>query len=282
MLADWIYGHPLWLTGTLIVGCSVLVSCAGLAVVGRFVPVAVRREHNDVVGPTIAIVGVVVAVLLAFVAVSVWETFSKDSALVQDEADYLGNLHLDTAGLPRDLAQKTRAALLAYAGIVIDEEWPALRAGKMPPISLDKGWTILRAVHAELAHYQPETSGQAVILGEMIRTLDDLYNARRGRLLAGAGHIPAVVWWIMILSSAVTVGYTYLFGARSVAMHLVMSGSIAGSLALILVLIVAFANPFRGELGISSAPFERVKQRMEIAGRVDRGCLLCAHRGSPA
>jgi hypothetical protein len=266
MLADLIYGHPLWLVGGLIVVLSVLVTCAGLLAVRRLVPIAVRREHNDVTGPLISIVGVVVAVLLAFIAVAVWETFSTDSALVQDEADYLGNLSRDTPGLPPDLAQKTRAALRAYAAVVIQEEWPALQAGRTSRGSWEKGWTILRAIHGDLARYQPQTMGQAVILGEMIRMLDNLYNARRGRIQAGAGHVPAIVWWILILSAAVTVAYTYLFGARSFALHLVMSGSIAGSLALILVLIIAFANPFRGDLGVSSAPFETVKQQLDIAG----------------
>lgn len=266
MLADSIYGHPMWLVGGLIVVLSVLVACAGLVVVRRLVPVALRRKHNDVAGPLISIVGVVVAVLLAFIAVAVWETFSKDSALVQDEADYLGNLSRDTAGLPPDLAHEIRASLRAYAGVVLIEEWPAQHAGRAVPASWEKGWAILRAVHARLARFEPRTAGQAVMLGEMIRTLNNLYDARRGRIQAAAGHVPPIVWWILIQSAAVTVAYTYLFGARSFAMHLVMSGSIAGSLALILVLIIAFANPFRGDLSISSAPFETVKHRMDVAG----------------
>jgi hypothetical protein len=70
MLAGWIYNQPTWIVGSLIVGLFVLVSCLGLVVVHRVVPVKIRRSHNDIVGFTIAVVGVVHAVLLAFIAVA--------------------------------------------------------------------------------------------------------------------------------------------------------------------------------------------------------------------
>src|SRR5471032_2538671 len=75
MLANWIYNHPTWIVGSVIVGLFVLLSCIGLAIVQRLVPVRLRLPHNDIVGFTIAVVGVVYAVLLAFIAVATWETF---------------------------------------------------------------------------------------------------------------------------------------------------------------------------------------------------------------
>ena len=59
MLADWIYSHPIWMVGSIITGLAVLLSWGGLVVFHALVPLDVRRAHNDIVGFTIAIVGVV-------------------------------------------------------------------------------------------------------------------------------------------------------------------------------------------------------------------------------
>ena len=56
----------------------------------------VRRAHNDLAGFSIAIISVVYAVLLAFIAVATWESFSSAETIVQAEAGYIGNLYRDT------------------------------------------------------------------------------------------------------------------------------------------------------------------------------------------
>jgi hypothetical protein len=98
MLAGWIYNHPTWLVGSLIVGLFVLISCIGLVIVHRLVSVNIRRSYNDIVGFTIAVVGVVYAVLLAFIAVATWETFRKSDNVVADEASYVGDVFRNTIG----------------------------------------------------------------------------------------------------------------------------------------------------------------------------------------
>ena len=64
MLADWVYDNPPWLVGSIIVGLAVLVSLIMLVVIDRLVPLKLRRSHNEIVGFTIAVVGVAYAVLL--------------------------------------------------------------------------------------------------------------------------------------------------------------------------------------------------------------------------
>lgn len=49
------------------------MSGLGLLVVHRFVPTEVRRAHNDIPGSVSNIAAFVCAVMLAFLAVGVWE-----------------------------------------------------------------------------------------------------------------------------------------------------------------------------------------------------------------
>ena len=95
MIVDWIYSNPTWLWGTVVVVLSTAIACAGLLVFDRLVPIKIRREHNDLAGFTISIVSVLYAVLLAFIAIATWESFSKASEIVENESDFAGGMYLD-------------------------------------------------------------------------------------------------------------------------------------------------------------------------------------------
>ena len=90
MIIDWIYNNPTWLWGTVLVALFTATSCGGLLVFHRLVHVNVRRAHNDLAGFTIAVIGVLYAVLLAFIAIATWESFSRASDIVENESDYAG------------------------------------------------------------------------------------------------------------------------------------------------------------------------------------------------
>ena len=118
---------------TLAVIVSVLVgsglSALGLLVIHPLLPHGVRSTHNDVSGFIFAGVGVTYAVLLAFVAVAVWQNFAQIDSQVQTEANLVGNLYRDTVAFPEPSASKLRHFLFVYAEIVVQDEWPALAAG---------------------------------------------------------------------------------------------------------------------------------------------------------
>jgi hypothetical protein len=254
-VVDWIYNHPTWLWGSILVGGAAALACLGLVACHRLVHVEVRRAHNDLAGFSIAIISVVYAVLLAFIAVATWESFAAAETVVQAEAGYIGNLYRDTRGFPEQLGAQMREALAHYAEAVITTEWPMQQQGQLP----SAGWKPLYKLHAQLVAFQPATRGEAVIEAEFLRTLNELYKAREARLTAVAGHIPGVIWWIIAIGGALTTAFTYLFGFESFRLHLTMTGAVAASLALVVVLIVALDWPFRGEVSVSPEAYVDVE-----------------------
>ncbi len=256
MILDWIYNNPTWLWGTILVALFTAFSCAGLLVVHRLVHVSVRRAHNDLAGFTIAVIGVLYAVLLAFIAIATWESFSKASDIVEDESDYAGGIYLDTQGLPQAKGQPIRDAVARYVSVVINEEWPIQREGKTP----DQGWKPLRELNTAIATIQPQNLGEAVIQAELLKAWNELYQTRSSRLSAVQGHVPGVVWWIVFYGAAITTGFTYFFGYQNFAMHVAMTGTLAATLALVVVLIVALDWPFRGEISVTPDPFIMTQQ----------------------
>jgi len=259
MIRDWIYNHPIWLTGGIIVALSVLLASLGLYVFDRFVHLSLRSRHNDVAGFLIAIVGVIDAVLLAFIAVAAWESFNAAEKVVELEANLVGNLYLDASGLSEEPRRRIHRALREYVDEVITEEWPAQKSGHVER----KMTNAIKKLHYILAHLQPQGAAEQVTHGEMLRTLNELYAARRDRLLAARSGIPAVIWWIIGLGCAITVAFSFFFGMPSQRMHYVMTGMLAGSMALVIVLIIALDWPFRGDLSVSVDPFLAVRDSIQ-------------------
>ena len=261
MLRDWLYDHPVWEMGSVIVALAVLVSWAGLFVFDRIVHVSIRSRHNNVAGFIIAIIGVVYAVLLAFIAVAAWESFDSASRVVQQEANLVGNLARDSEVLDAPARAQMRQALLDYLDIVIHQEWPAQQAGRVDT----NAWKVVQRLHAAVTGIDAKTLGQSVIEAEMLRTLNELYNARRTRLAAASDGIPDTIWWILVLGGTITVAFTFFFGMPSMRMHYAMTGVLAASMALVMVLIVALDWPFRGTVSVSAEPFRAVQANMEQA-----------------
>lgn len=251
MIIDWIYSNPTWLWGSALVVLVTALACGGLAVFHRLVHIDVRRQHNDLAGFTIAVIGVLYAVLLAFIAIATWESFSKASDIVENESDYAGGMYLITGGLPDESGQKIRDALTKYVKVVIHDEWPTQRHGVTP----EQGWKPLRDVANAVVAVRPQTTGEAVIEAQLLKTWNDLYLARSARLTAVQGHVPYVIWSIVFLGAAITIVYTYLFGFHSLGMHMAMTAILAATLALVIVMIIALDRPFRGEISVSPGPF---------------------------
>jgi hypothetical protein len=256
---DFLYTHPIWVVGLVVIGVWTGLALVGLYIFHRFVDVEVRQKDTETVGLTYAIVAVVYAVLIAFIVVDVFETFAKGDEIATAEANKLSNLMLDSAGLPPQMAEVVRADLDKYIDIVVQSEWPSQQAGRRGDAVFEPGWTALARLSTRLAVFEPVTIGQNVNKGEMLHTMNDLIKARRSRILAAGEHLPGVVWQILVLAGAVAVGYTYLFGAHSFRIHLAITALVSAMIALVFVLILSLDYPFRGELSVGDDAFVSVK-----------------------
>jgi hypothetical protein len=100
-MLDTIYSLPTWVLGVLVVGLAAAVSGLGLLVVHRFVPTEVRRAHNDIAGYVSNIAAFVYAVMLAFLAVGVWEDYGKAQLTVSARPPRPATCSAPRRGTPR-------------------------------------------------------------------------------------------------------------------------------------------------------------------------------------
>jgi hypothetical protein len=272
MLVDFLYSHPTWLVGLLVIGGWTGLALLGLSLFNRKSDVSKRRKDTETVGLTYAIVAVIYAVLIAFIVVDVFETYDRADTIATQEANKLSNLMLDSTGLPPRLAEAVRADVNRYIDVVVKSEWPSQQAGKLDEKVFEPGWMNLAQLSSRLAAYDAPTAGQSVNKSEMLRVVNELIKARRSRIIAAGEHLPLVVWQILLLAGAICVIYTYFFGAHSFGIHLTITGLISATIALVFVLIIALDYPFRGDVSVGDEAF--VSVRTTALGATTQGSLI--------
>jgi hypothetical protein len=235
--------------GTIFLGLSLV----GLLLVRRAAPLALLREHNDVAGFIFAGLAVVYAVVLAFVAVAVWEDFEDSRTAVDDEAAANVELHRAMESFSLGHRQDVREAQLTYLNSVVDDEWPAMRAGDpsgMTAATLDTLWEQVRAI-------EPEGPNQEVWYGAVVDRIGELSRARDIRLAEAVHKLPTAMAVLLLLGAAITIGYTYLYGVRNFWSLALLTLALAGTIALVVSLIIILDSPFSGDTSVSPAALVR-------------------------
>ena len=256
-----------WISGLPTTAAMIIALCAGgtLSALGvlsaqRLLPQSVRTSHNEVAGYILGIVGGIYSVLLAFIAVAAWQNFGQAERLVQTEANLVGDLYRDTIAFPEPAASRMRHYLFVYAIIVVQDEWPALAAGRVDEAA---GWQLLDQVHSEVINLHAHEEGIAVMQAEAVRTLNSLSDARRGRFDAATANMPPILWWNLIGGAVILMLFTYLFRTSHLLMHACMISLLGAFIGLVLVMIVLLDNPFRGRSHVSVQPFSRLVVAVE-------------------
>jgi hypothetical protein len=259
-VVDWISNLPVPVAVLLALAGGGAVSAIGLLGLNRILPHPIRSTHNDVSGFILAIVGVIYAVLLAFIAVAVWQNFAQVDNLVLTEANLVGDLYRDTAALPDPTASALRDSVFVYAEVVVQDEWPGLAAGRTDDAA---GWQLLDRFHSELVEFHSTDPGVSYMQADMVRTLNQLYDARRGRFHAAIATLPAILWWNLLVGAVILMLFTYLFGVPHLLMHVSMVSLLGALIGLVLLLIVLLSNPFRGRSHVSVEPFNHLVRSVE-------------------
>jgi uncharacterized membrane protein YraQ (UPF0718 family) len=249
------------------------LAAGALILVQRLVPIAVRREHNDVAGFIYAVLGVVYAVLLGLMVVAVWEEWNTVAETADREASSLADIFWLATRMPESEGHHIQELARSYASVVVNEEWPLMDKEKSSP----KAWELLDEIRASLQSFDPSTPAQRVLYEQWFEGMRDLSDARRDRLLEAEQGLPVILWVVLIGGGIVVVSFTYLFGLDSTVIHLLMVAALALIISLVLFTVAALNFPFKGDITFSPDAMEHVLRRFEnsklsdLRQRVERG-----------
>lgn len=241
---------PIALSGLVVIGGFLGLTLVFGNIIARVLPSHVREEHNDLAGFILAVVGVIYAVLLAFIAIGVWERFEQAEARTYEEATNLTIVYRDAVSF--STGSGLRSALRDYVKHVIDDEWPMMQRGERAV----EARLLLESVDRDIRNLPADTPRLQNIQAQMLAAIAVALQDRDSRLSMDATGINGIMWAVLILGAFVTVGFTYLFGFKQTIMQQLMIGSLSVLIGLVLFLTLALDYPFRGGLTVSPDAFE--------------------------
>ena len=241
----------------IVVGVSVGVA-ALLYLVQVVVPHGLRSEHNDVAGFVYAVLGVLYAVMLAFVVVNEWESLQTTKSNTFTEANELGALFWNARALPPAEGGALEKTTRDYANVVTDTEWPLMVNGQSSP----QATQLVYAMRDEINKLPTNTVQDQTIYQQSLEHVNNLAAARRERINESSESVPAVLWVVLILGSVLTVGYSFLFGLANFWSHLMIAAPLGVMVVLALIVIDQLNHPFGGMVAVEPDAFHIFLNRL--------------------
>src|SRR3954471_6548584 len=114
----------------LVILVSASVAALLAALVRRYVRVEVLRRHHDVGSTAFLQLGVLYAVLLAFVFGEVWQQYNTAQQAIATECSSLHGIAILTQTLAEPGRDDVAHAVSEYVRAVMEQEWPAMTRGQ--------------------------------------------------------------------------------------------------------------------------------------------------------
>ena len=237
---------PLWLSGFILIVPTTLLAMAGPYVVRRYVALGRLRTNNEVAGFKFATVGVLYAVLLAFAVIVVWEKFNDADNKVAAEAGAAATLYRLTNAIEDEPGGAIRTAISAYLNLAIAKDWPAMQQGRASRATTDA----LSEIYVVVLKFRPADNSGAILLGELLRQVDLVSQARRARLVAADGTVPRIIWLTLFAGAFLTVGFTFFFGTENIRAQAAMTGVLSILIFSGMLTIITIDRPFAGPINV--------------------------------
>jgi len=247
-----------------VVGGTVLLSVGGMLLVRRSITLAVLESHNEVAGFLYAVLGVVYAVLLAFTAIVVWEQHTRAESVAAQEASELADLYRNSEAFPVEVRALLRSQIRAYSQAVVEREWPDMARGEASP----EAWAAFNRLWHTYQTFRPADSVENAWYAQSIDRLNRLGDDRRDRLLRVGSGVPGVMWAVLLVTGAITIGFTFLFGTKNVRAQAFMVAALSATIASVLFMIWILDRPFSGIAGVGPEAFRQLGTILDRWGTV--------------
>ena len=253
----WLSSRPGWVL------VLFLFLFTGLAMMGPFlvrlrIRLAHLRGNNEVAGFKFAVIGVLYAVLLAFVVIISWERFHDAERALVAEAGSAATLYRLAGGLEESSAAAVRANLSAYLNSVLKDDWPAMVRGRSSAVTT----RVLSDLYDQVILYRSVNLHDSTLQADLLSQLDQVTRARRERLVMGEGTVPQVIWFVLFLGAALTISFTFFFGTENLIAQSLMTGVLAAIILSAVLVVVALDRPYTGAITVSQEPISSILEDM--------------------
>lgn len=259
-MVQWFYETPVWITLPIFVGGFVVISCLVVLALRPLVHrlVTDHKEWDRALAHVIGTFGVFFGILLALVALSVYENFAYARDTAVEEAGRVGTLYRATSLLDAADGVPLRTDLDRYMHAVIELDWPEQRRGVLPEASdaqVDDFEALLRDIEADPGHEQ-------AALQQVLATWDVFIEARRARIDTTALELPLLLWLVIWVGAAINVVLLAFLDVRNPRLHLLMVGLLSLFIGLVIFVTADMDRPYAGTISVGPEAFQRVLEQV--------------------
>jgi uncharacterized protein YbaA (DUF1428 family) len=244
----------------LVVVLIAIAAVVATSFVRRALGLDVRQRQHEVGNPVYLQIGVVFAVLLAFVFNEVWGEYNAAAQAINGECGALHGAAVLAHDLPDGQGEGVVQAIRNYAEAVINVEWPTLEQRKESPEAVNAFVAIVDvAGRLNTTHPADQT-----IQGQILSLLAQAHAYRETRIFQANQGLPVVIWIVLSFYALILVTFVLFAGVESRAGHLLFSAVFATSVVLVLIVLRMLDYPFEGALTLSKSDFVNTIQRVNM------------------
>ena len=214
------------------------------------------RRYHEVGYAVFLQLGVIFAVLLAFVFNNVWSDYNVTSQAINSECASLHGVAILSDRLPSPARNAILSDLDAYLATVLNREWPDMQRRSESQAAGAKFQLLWQTV---------ETVNPAdnQIRSQMLSLLAAAHKSRETRLFQMTQGVPGLVWGLLITFVSGLIGSMLLFAAEASTSKAVLVGVFTSALTLALLTVRVLDFPFESALRISSRDFEQTREKVD-------------------
>jgi hypothetical protein len=154
------------------------------------------------------------------------------------------------SGYPQPIRERLQRDLREYTRSEIERDWPQQQRG----IVASEGTHRLRQFTDDLLDFETAQMRDETVHAETLRQVNNYMHYRRCRLNSVTVGIPAVLWWVVGIGAVLALRLVAMLDME-IHVHLILGAALSMFIGLVIFLIAAMDNPFRGEVSVTPAPF---------------------------
>ena len=263
-------------------------------VFSRLPPLSTQEgTYDEIGGHFLGVVGVIYAVVVAFVVVTAWQQFDHTEEIaLQEQRDV--NVLFQLAGAYREgrnlheLVDTRRAvlhirALLRDYAVNMVREWNQMQRGEElcfanvssenPPVcrrsdgansSSNTTNYRIQEIGDNIDFLQPKTRRDAAIYEQSIVLFADLLQARDHRRHHYEETLPPILWGSFVIGAMIIIVLIYLLGKPDSKEQLVRTSTLCAMIGIMMALAFVFDHPFKGSMGIDASGWCKIIRHFDF------------------
>lgn len=220
--------------------------------VHRLVHIDTRRRHQDVGSAVFLQLGVLFAVLLAFVFSEAYGEYGEAQQAIDLECAALHAAAMISTTLPPPQAHEMLRLEVGYIGDVIHFDWPEMRDHQRGSARAVDDLTALVQYAARLP---VSDQADAPVKMQLLDLLSQAHAQREVRLFQAQNGLPVVLWVVLTIFGVLLMIFVTFSGVERYAWLALFVISFSVCVSAILALVGLLNYPFQGALALTHEDF---------------------------